>query len=118
MNRPEHAAVGAAVGGIAYLGLCWFKEERPGIGGLLMSVGAGAAVACLPDFLEPAVHPNHRTLIHSVVVNAGLGIALRRLWLNAEGCPAQKTLWISLGLAYLSHSALDLMTPKSLPFLV
>jgi inner membrane protein len=118
MNSPGHAAVGAAVGGIAYVGFCWLKDERPDIGGLLVCVGAGAAIACLPDLLEPAVHPNHRGLIHSVVVNAGLGVALRRLWLNAESCPAQRILWVSLGLAYLSHPALDLMTPKGLPILL
>ena len=118
MNRPEHAGVGAAVGGVAYLGFCWLKDERPDIGGLLVCVGAGAAVACLPDLLEPAVHPNHRALIHSVVVNASLGIAMRWIWDNADMCSTQRILWMSLGLAYLSHPVLDLMTPKGLPFLL
>ena len=43
----------------------------------------GAAAACvpsLPDVLEPALHPNHRKLFHSVIVFAALGYGLNRLY--------------------------------------
>jgi len=117
MNGREHAVVGAVIGGITYLGLCKLVDEKPDLGGLLLSIGAGAAVACLHDFLEPAVHPNHRALVHSLAVNGALGLGLRRLWLSAEGHPRQRILSMSLGLACLSHPALDAMTPKGLPLL-
>ncbi len=68
MNRPVHMAVGAIAGGLGYILACKWLDEQPSIGGLLLCGGGGAVVACLPDILEPPLHPNHRTFAHSLVL--------------------------------------------------
>ena len=105
------------VGGIAYLGLCKLVDEEPELGGFLLSVGVGAAAACLHDLLEPAVHPNHRRVIHSVALNLAGAAGLRQFWQRTDVELAQKRVFVSLGLACLTHPILDAMTPKGLPFL-
>jgi inner membrane protein len=117
MNTSTHAAAGAVVGGIAYLGLCKLVDEEPGVGGFLLSVGFGAAAACLHDVLEPAVHPNHRALIHGVALNLAGAAGLRHLWRRTDVELAPKAALVALGLACLTHPILDAMTPKGLPLL-
>ena len=117
MNRSGHAVAGAVVGGIAFLGLCKLMDKEPELGGFFLSVGIGAAAACLHDLLEPAVHPNHRALIHSVTLNLVGAAGLRHFWLRTDVEPGRKRVLVSLGLACLTHPVLDAMTPKGLPFL-
>jgi len=117
MNRATHAMVGAVVGGAVYWGACKLLNHQPELGGLLLSAGLGAAAACLHDLLEPAIHPNHRSIVHGVALNGALAVGMRHLWLRAEAEPGQRALWASVALACLSHAALDVTTPKGLPFL-
>lgn len=81
----------------------------------MLSASAGLAIACLPDILEPAVHPNHRAFFHSLAFN---GIAAILLWrrLNNPNVNALEKITLSvIGSAYLSHPLLDATTPKGLP---
>lgn len=117
MNRSGHAVAGAIVGGLGYLVTCEVANDEPELGAFLLSVAAGAAVACVHDLLEPAIHPNHRSVIHSVVFNAAGVAGLRQLWQRNDIEPAQKLVLVSLGLACLTHPVLDAMSPKGLPLL-
>jgi hypothetical protein len=75
-NLKTHAFAGAA----AELGVTiWehrkIKENDPNaelnIWKLLINACAGMAGAILPDKIEPAIHPNHRTTFHSLASGGG-----------------------------------------------
>jgi membrane-bound metal-dependent hydrolase YbcI (DUF457 family) len=108
---------GAAGGGLAYYFGCKLLGMEPDWTGALFFAGAGAAVACLPDILEPATHPNHRAFLHGLALNGAMVVGLRRVWCNPALRPDQKILGVALGVAYLSHPILDALTPQGLPLL-
>lgn len=118
MNGPAHRLVaGAVIGGVMI-----HHENRanrqtgwPIAGGVL-----GAALTGIPDYLEPALHPNHRQFFHSLVCAASLAYGLKILYdwqpQSPEGSLARKVCMVAIG-AYLIHLALDATTAKSLPLL-
>ncbi|MCO5120018.1 MAG: metal-dependent hydrolase [Burkholderiaceae bacterium] len=83
----------------------------------------GAAAACLPslpDWLEPAVHPNHRSFFHSVTFATLVAYAMYRAYKWETQEPWERVARIVLltgGAAYLAHLARDAFTPKSLPLI-
>lgn len=127
-NLKKHVTVGAAVGGGANLAwqLCnifespnppkgfWQTVERIDFLELALFALGGAAVAALPDVIEPADNPNHRAMFHSLAC-AGV------LTYGAFGKHTHKMLPENrhalqvAALSYLSHLLLDSGTPKSLP---
>jgi membrane-bound metal-dependent hydrolase YbcI (DUF457 family) len=117
MNRPEHMVAGGLTAAAAYLYRKNLLGEKPDLGGLFAIAGIGALAGALPDMLEPATSPHHRSTFHSV----GLGIfglmAFRTLM--PGGLPNQQleTVLKAFGLAYCSHLVLDATTPMSLPLL-
>lgn len=115
MNGPTHALVGAAVGGGGYYVACKVLLKEPSLEGFMLSAGAGLAVACLPDILEPAVHPNHRAFFHSLVFNGIVTILLWRRLSNPNVSTLEKITLSVLGSAYVSHPLLDATTPQGLP---
>lgn len=94
------------------------REGRPVDG---TSVAMGAAAACLPslpDWFEPALHPNHRKFFHSLVVVAGLTYGMHRLYKWETQDELQRLIRVVglvAGAAYLAHLARDAFTAKSLP---
>lgn len=96
------------------------REGRP-IDGTPVVMGAAAAcLPSLPDWLEPALHPNHRKFFHSATVFVGLSYAMHRLY-NREAQDEWERLARAIGLvagaAYLAHLARDAFTAKSLPMI-
>lgn len=85
----------------------------PVIGG-----GLGALLGTLPDIIEPALHPNHRQVFHSVACYAGLAYLARRLYVweptNERQQVMRKMALIAIS-AYLIHLSMDALTSKSLP---
>jgi membrane-bound metal-dependent hydrolase YbcI (DUF457 family) len=123
-----HLAAGAAVAGGANLAhqLCRLYDSpnppatvrealgRINWGKVALFAAGGAAVASLPDILEPASHPNHRALLHSFSCAGALAYAAfgkhSKPWADDD-----KHVIHAAALAYLSHLLLDAGTPKSLP---
>lgn len=73
-GRRVHKALGASTGAVWAL-----HNARGETGGnqVLEALGgavAGALGGCMPDLLEPATSPNHRSTCHSVAITAALGI--------------------------------------------
>lgn len=77
-NRNEHLLWGGIAGAGACLATAIIRKQNPSLLEFIGAVLSGIAAACLPDWLEPATHPNHRAFFHSV---AFAGTALPPLWI-------------------------------------
>lgn len=121
-NFKTHAVVGV----IAGLGVTIYEhqkliEEDPNADfdftQMIINMGAGFVGAILPDKLEPAYNPNHRSNCHSITL-AGLNIYGIDMVNDFDRLdPRLKSgLKAFLG-GYLSHLVLDFTTPKSLPII-
>ena len=67
MNSRGHMMLGAAVGAGVYVANKKFRKEPVTTQEGLLCSGIGACFALLPDLLEPASSPNHRSFFHGVV---------------------------------------------------
>lgn len=121
-NFKTHAIAGVASGiGVTLYDYQKNKNKDPNVDfdflQLLINIIAGFTGAALPDKLEPAYHPNHRSTCHSLSAAAlnGWGMNVTENLENLD--PRWKSVIKSLSFGYLSHLALDLSTPKGLPLL-
>ncbi len=117
MNSNEHSIFG----GIAtFLANCLIQKKEHGQIDLGRAIGCGllgSFVSLLPDIFEPATNPNHRKFFHSISSGASLIILINYIKNNWNISEQAKEFWISMILAYESHLATDLTTPKSLPLI-
>jgi membrane-bound metal-dependent hydrolase YbcI (DUF457 family) len=115
MNSKVHATTGAVFGIGTY---CIMKEvlkEKPTFIGCVSSGLAGAVIAGIPDYMEPATSGHHRSFFHSIAVLIILGyIAFRYLKGDKLNADAKTILAVVLS-SYGSHLALDSLTPAGLP---
>jgi inner membrane protein len=116
-NAKEHAIIGAAVGLGAWCLYCRFTERSLNLGDLLLAGCAGAVVGVLPDVFEPAIHPNHRSILHSYACGGLLSYGTKRVWENPTLNQDQKMQWTVCALSYLGHLVADGQTPKGLPLI-
>jgi membrane-bound metal-dependent hydrolase YbcI (DUF457 family) len=83
---------------------------------MLVWGGVGAAAASLPDLLEPALNPFHRRFFHSITVACVILFAI--FGRPSKRLAAKTREMIALtGFSYISHLALDIITPMGLPFI-
>jgi hypothetical protein len=61
MDAAKHMAIGALLEFGGYLLYKYLKAEPPSLVGTTMSLLGGAFAGLLPDLLEPATNPNHRS---------------------------------------------------------
>jgi len=98
-------------------------KDKPGLRPLphpLVAAPLSAALASLPDLLEPALTPNHRQVFHSVTVGLVVGAALYEAYKWEPETPGQevlRTLALIGGSAYLLHLVGDMLTAKGLPLI-
>lgn len=116
VDSKTHMVTGAIVGGGTYLTRKWQRNERPIVGEFVVCTLVGVGVALLPDLLEPATGPSHRSHLHSMMAGAALAYLSTRIWRMSELGESERILYVVGCLAYLSHLALDLRTPAGLPF--
>lgn len=117
-NRSEHAIFGALAALTTYGLYKLKKEEKPTIQGALGSLLVGAFAGVLPDLLEPASHPTHRSFFHSFTLLMMLMQGNLKTW-EAQNLTEDQKLVISLlSAGYGSHLLSDSSTPRSIPFLV
>lgn len=118
MNGPTHQLVAATTVGIFLAN----REKNIGVTTSTPILGGAAAAMLtnLPDLLEPATSPNHRSFFHSLAFAAGLVEGFRQLNKWQPETDLEKFLR-GIGMlaisAYLIHLALDFTTKKSLPLL-
>jgi len=117
MNRNEHALLGAIVGFGGYLLYKWVKKENPNLIELILSACGGAFMGILPDLLEPALNPNHRSIFHSLAVLGLIGYGNYKIWENPDLSEKQKLALFLLSSTFSSHLLADSQTAKGLPLL-
>jgi membrane-bound metal-dependent hydrolase YbcI (DUF457 family) len=118
MNGPVHQLAGAATA-LAVYALDEERLEGPAINPLLVSA-AGFALGKLPDWLEPALHPNHRQFFHSFAVLFAVLYGVKRAYEWDPGTDLERFLRgaaLIAGSVYAAHLILDCTTKKCLPLL-
>jgi membrane-bound metal-dependent hydrolase YbcI (DUF457 family) len=118
-NFKTHVVAGVTVGvalNLAKQGAqkALAPERKFDWGELLVWGVVGGVAASVPDLLEPATNPNHRSFFHSLALGALILFAIfgkpsKRLEQNL------RDLLSLTGFGYLSHLALDIITPMGLP---
>lgn len=118
-NLKVHLITGAAVG--ASLNIIKQSAQKTlnpkrafSFGELAVWSAAGAAAASLPDILEPALTPLHRRFFHSMAVG---GLIVFFIFGKPARFLRKETheFFSVAGFGYLSHLALDILTPMGLP---
>lgn len=118
-NIKQHLAISSVASGGTYYVMCRYYGRQPDLGELLVCTGVGLLAGAAPDAFEPALHPNHRALGHSLGVGAGLAkFAMTKCCKeNGDWLEFQKIL-VAVGIvSYLCHLIADGCTPKGLPLL-
>ena len=114
-NSKDHLVVGVGVSAVVYVGFCHFTGRKVMVGGGLVAGLAGAAMASVPDILEPTVHPNYRGFFHSVAalsLSAYMGLSPLG---DPESSEEYRLFALLVSSAFISHLILDGLTTKSLP---
>lgn len=114
-DSQKHLLLGAGIGGATYLLISWLTGRQTTWLGLLGFSGVGAALAYIPDALEPASTPNHRRFFHSLTMLAGLAYADYRILASPVLTEDGKLCLLAASSGYASHLLMDAVTPKSLP---
>jgi len=117
MDSEKHMVIGALLGFGGYLSYKYLKNEPPSLVGTLMSLLGGAFAGLLPDLLEPANSPNHRSFFHSVALLLLLTYGNFKIWQNESLDENQKIALSLISAAYSSHLVADSTTAKGLPIL-
>jgi len=116
-NAKAHAGIGMAAGAFTYLGACAYYKRDVDIFELGGSALLGIAFAALPDILEPALNPNHRSTAHSVLILI-LAIVFLVWFCSDKNSERQEFVKIAAavaGIGYVTHLISDSCTPKGLP---
>lgn len=71
----------------------------------------------MPDLLEPANDPDHRSFFHSKIAALGLASLVTKTNESEQNNDGVKLLANIASAGYLSHLLLDNTTPKGLPLL-
>ena len=120
MNGKQHMLLGGAIGFSGYI-LHRLAEKKPIdlLELLLYSIG-GAVAGILPDILEPATNPNHRSFFHSIFALLMITQGNNSVWdqTNQALTNDQRVAISILSAAYCSHLATDGLTRKGLPILL
>lgn len=117
MDAKTHIVAGALVGAGTYWIGTRYHNEQANFWEAVACAASGAAMAVLPDILEPANSPSHRSHFHSVAAGASLAYVSTRIWYMSRLPTSERVLYLGCCLAYTSHLLLDLRTPAGLPLL-
>jgi len=118
LDQTEHAIIGALISLGGYGLYKRWKQETPTIKGALGSIILGGVAASLPDLIEPADNPNHRSFFHSLALLAMLAQGNQKIW-ESQNLTENQKLAISLfSAAFGSHLLSDSGSAKGIPLIV
>ena len=116
-NKDTHAVDGAVAGLLAYCFAKLSNGEQGTLWGALVAAGFATAVGQAPDILEPATHPNHRGVCHSIASLFGVSLVVMKVIESSSLTPQAKTAILVASAAYAGHLLADASTSKGLPLL-
>jgi len=114
-NRTAHAIFGGALSVGAYLAHMRLLGQEPTLAGIIGTGLIGAGTAALPDILEPATDPNHRSFFHSWAALGALASAAVTGVRSSNLPDAVKPALVAAAVGYGSHLLADATTPRGLP---
>jgi len=117
LDETEHATIGALVSLGLYGLYKYTKQEKPTVLGAIGSLLLGGIAGVLPDTVEPADSPNHRSFFHSRTLLAMLVHGNQKVWKSQKLTEGQKLAISIFSAAYGSHLVTDSRTPKSIPLI-
>jgi hypothetical protein len=117
VDRIEHGILGAFISLSLYGLYKHMRRENPTIGGALGSVVLGGFAGVLPDLLEPATSPNHRSFFHSSILLSILAQGNQKVWQSKTVTSDQKLAVSLFSAAFGSHLVSDSATPKRIPII-
>lgn len=112
-NRDEHRVFGALIGSFAELLFAGIHNRPVRAENILFAALGGVVGSHLPDIIEPAIHPHHRDVAHSLFVGVGVAHGATKVTDDSPGAAFLR----GNGAGYVSHLALDASTPRSIPLL-
>lgn len=116
-RTTDHLWLGGVSGFLAEVLLAYLNEEELTLEKIFAAVFGGVIGAGMPDWIEPAVNPHHRSFMHSVT-GGGFSVSfLQKLLKNKEIHPLIRSFLRSALVGYLSHLVTDAFSPKSLPLI-
>jgi hypothetical protein len=113
----EHVAVAAGLGVLGYTLYCAYSRREFSLGEAVLATGVCVLGSLSPDGLEPAIHPSHRSVAHSVTAGALCVRTIIEACGNNDVPEALRLLLGFFALGHVSHLVLDGGTPKGLPLL-
>jgi membrane-bound metal-dependent hydrolase YbcI (DUF457 family) len=116
-NAKTHILIAGAAGVAAYAVYCRYQGREFKLVDALGSAAIAVVGGIAPDVVEPALHPNHRSLFHSVTGGAALVQSARGAWRSTTLPAETKFVLVLLLIGYVSHLLADAATPKGLPIL-
>ena len=127
-NKADHDLAGSLLGALASAVTSQARTPGELLVDVLLGAAGGLVGSRIPDTLEPATSPGHRSLVHGVAANGlgayyGAGPLLRwRLQTTAvtaprDGARVASALAMGLAAGHASHLLLDAGTPRGLPWL-
>lgn len=119
-SGPEHKAFAAAICTAMHM-----VDPKDDVfvnrfGKVAAGAFVGYSAGSLPDWIEPALHPNHRKFFHSLFFAGVVGAGAYQVykWEPADFWQSiLRVAGLSICGAYLVHLAMDASTPKGLPFI-
>jgi hypothetical protein len=115
MDRIEHGVLGALISLGLYGLIKYTRRENPTVQGALGSIVLGGFAGVLPDLLEPATNPNHRSFFHSSFLLSILAYGNQKVWESQTVTSDQKLAVSLFSVAFGTHLVSDSATPKSIP---
>jgi membrane-bound metal-dependent hydrolase YbcI (DUF457 family) len=109
--------ISGVAGVAAYAVYCHYKQREFKLFNALGSGAIAVLGGLAPDVIEPALHPNHRSLFHSVSGGAALVRGAAGAWGSANLSDETKSVLVLFVIGYVSHLLADASTPKGLPLL-
>lgn len=116
MNRSAHVIAGSITSASVYAIITKSLDEEQTLKGFIFFLVAGGFMGALPDIIEPATSPNHRSFFHSIALLCAGGYLLYRFYVIKDITNQDiKIVITALCAAYGSHLVLDALTPMGLP---
>lgn len=116
-DKIKHGIISSLSALGTYLSIKHFKKEEVALEGIVGSLILGGVGGILPDLIEPATHPNHRSFFHSITLLALLGYSNVKTWQSENMNDDHKLLISILTAGYGSHLLVDGLSKKGLPLI-